>query len=308
MKVQVPNDTQWQQNRQQRWDELWWDSLTVHGCEQTKAQKETIAAQKQWYLHGDLEPLMSLSSHLDRQDALRLFNVLMLAPIIDVEAYVEFFRAFSYWLSESNLAYWGAEKARRDELFIERGCFFYRRSHVDSSPEINAHMLKMFLPDETGVTTFPFAIGNDNWQPQGQVTLCDLGSAVLESARRCLFDDDGHGYSHTAVALPWVKWIKDLDPQYFALELITAKHKRPPRPPTPMHVGRAGQVLTRAAIGNLLGYKSKYDEYEGPLRHNNPKIEQQVRDLIADLDMPPEYHQLVKFIHAHPEDYCTRSA
>ena len=75
MKVQVPNDAQWQQKRQQRWDEVWWDSLTVHGCEQTKAQKETIAAQKQWYLHGDLEPLMSLPSHLDRQDALHLLNV-----------------------------------------------------------------------------------------------------------------------------------------------------------------------------------------------------------------------------------------
>ena len=155
---------------------------------------------------------------------------------------------------------------------------------------------------------FPFAIGNDNWQPQGQVALCDLGSDILQSIVRNLFDDDGDGYSHTAVALPWVKWIKELDPQYFALELITAKHKRPPGPPAPRYVGGAGQRLIRAAIGNLLGYKSTYNEYEGPLRHNNPELEQQVRDLIAGLDMPPEYHQLVEFIHAHPEDYCTRSA
>ena len=128
---------------------------------------------------------------------------------------MQFIKTHAGWLSENNYCYWGAEKARRDEFFIESGRSFYLSSHIDSTPEIYSHLLKMFLPDETGMTTFPFAIGNDNWQPQGQVALCDLGSAVLESARRCLFDDDGDEYSHTAVALPWVIWIKDLDPQYF---------------------------------------------------------------------------------------------
>lgn len=307
MKIDIPSCPNWQQQRQQRWDDLWWDSLTVHGCTPTKAEKETVAAQEQWYVNGSLEPLMALPNHPNKEDALALFNVLQLAPITDPDIYVEFLGEYCRWLSEEKIGLWGAQKPRRDEFFIRSGFNRFLSAHTDTSQAVHERMLKMLLPGDDGVTRLPLKLGLDQWQPQSEVALCDVSLSVFIDFTRHLFADDGNEYSHVCVALQWIKWLKDLDPKYFSLVLLGGKFKLPPKPPTPKVPGKAGQQLIRHGIGSLLGYKNSMHAYDGPLRHNNPEFEEQLRCFIDSLDMPEEYYRLVEFIHAHPDDYCERS-
>jgi hypothetical protein len=310
MKVNTPQDNQWKQQREQRWEKVWKDSLRVHGVsKKNKDEEVVIAAQRQWYIHGDLTSLMDSPDSLEKQDALSMVSVMELCPIVDVEQYVQFFQEYALWASNNEVSYWGSDVVKRDDRFISAFFGRYVGDHRDSTKEIYQHMLKMLLPDDDGVIRFPLTLGIDRWQPQQQVALCDCAADVLNKFRLYLFGEEGKYsvYSHISVALPIVKYIKDLNPKYFDTQLIDAKPKRPAPAPTPRRVVGAAQELLRAILGNVQGYKSDLDKCEGPLRHNDPEVEQALRDLLAGLPMPEEYYCLIEFIHAHPKDYSQRS-
>lgn len=311
MKVTIPQDPDWKVQRLKRWNKVWEYGLRTNDIskQEQKVEDEVVAAQKEWYVNGDLNPLIDLPDTPKQYFALDMISVLQFAPIENIQDYCKFFQEYSVWLSERSRDLWDPRVQDRDRRFTSGFFHLYINENLDSTPAIFEHMLKMLLPDDNGWVTFPMKLGVDGWQPRQQVALCDCASDILRRLQDYLFGDEYTylGYSHIGVALDYVKYIKDLNPKYFDTVLIEGRLRPPPPPPTPRVVGSAGQQLRRAAFGNLLGYKSGMENYEGPLRHNDPAVEQQLRALIESLPMPPEYHRLIEFIHAHPDDYVTRS-
>ena len=311
MKVTIPQDPDWKVQRLKRWNKVWEYGLRIDGLskQDEKIENDFRAAKKVWYLEGDLAPLVAACNKHKMSEDIGLKSVLKFCPIVDVENYLEFIQKHSNWLSERSIDLWSPAVKDRDDRFASGFFHLYINENLDSTPAIFEHMLKMLLPDDNGWVTFPMKLGVDGWQPRQQVALCDCASDILKRLQDYLFGDEYTylGYSHVVVALECVKYIQDLNPKYFDTVLIEGRLRPPPPPPTPRVVGSAGQQLRRAAFGNLLGYKSGMENYEGPLRHNDPAVEQQLRALIESLPMPPEYHRLIEFIHAHPDDYVTRS-
>jgi len=310
LKVTISQDNEWKNKRQKRWEEVWEHGLRTIGISKQEKKEEDllVAAHKQWYLEGDLTPLIQTCKQLNSQQELDLISVLELCPITDLDVYLQFIKDYSTWLSERKISYWEPSLGNRDTRLIKNLIALHKNDHLDSTLEIYSHMLSSLIPDEKGVVTFPFPLGADQWQPKQEIALCDYSKDLLSRLRRYLFlsTDSAAGYDHVHVCLPYVKYIADLDRAFFDTMLLDDKPKRPPKPPKPRKVSRAGQETLRQVLGNLQGLKSN-EEYEGPLRHNDPKVEKQLKDLIDSLDMPEEYYRLVDFIKAHPDDFVTRS-
>ncbi|TYK66015.1 hypothetical protein [Colwellia echini] len=303
MKVNVPKDTAWIKNRQQLWDDVW--DIHLRSDPETKAEKKVSDALKYWYLEGDLTPLLACPNNDEKSEALRLSLIIQLCPITEVEPFVVFLQDYCLWASKNKVSYWGDNQAKRDERFISHFLTVYLGENHDTSNSVFEYMLKSLLPNEDGYSTFPLTLGKDKWQPKTQLALCDVGKKVLGGVRSYLFDSKAefHLYQHVMVALPYIKYIKDLDAKYFDKVIEQSKPSRPKPPPEPLHVTGAGQKSLRAALGNLLGYKNSYNLYDGPLRHNDLSFEQKLQDLLAETNMPREYDELLKFIHMHKENY-----
>jgi len=313
LKVTISQDSEWKDKRKKRWENVWENGLRVIGISKQEKKEEDllVAAYKQWYLEGDLTPLIQTCKQLNSQQELGLRSVLKLCPITDLDVYLQFIEDYSIWLSENEISYWESSMKDRDVKFIKSFFALYKNDHLDSTQEIYLYMINTLIPDEEGVVTFPFPLGADQWQPRQEMALCDYSSDLLTKLRRYLFGsvESALGYGHLKDSVPQIKYIVQLDSAHFDTKLLDDKPKRPPKPPKPRKVSNAGQTLIRAEIGNILGYKNDFDKgkYEGPLRHNDPEVEKQLKDLIDSLDMPEEYYRLVDFIKAHPDDFVTRS-
>jgi len=310
MKVKIPQDKAWKEQREARWKEAWEDSFWIDGEE----DKEAIEGYKTWFIEGDLAPLMSEPTTLEKQDKLSFYNIIQACPIMDIDDYLQFFQDYSYWLSEKKLSYWGHRVDVRDRDFLEHFFAVYSRGFEDSTKEIYEYMLKLFLPNDDGIVTFPYKLGVDEWQPKVEVKLWRYGDSIFTDICRYLFgdEDDFTYYFHLPVALPFVHYIKDIDPIYFGKKIINAKMLkasansalRSDGTPEILKSAVARQQMLRKYIGNLHGYRSKKKE---PLRHNDTEVEKQLRDFIDDIDMPKEYYQLLDFIKEFPDDYVIRS-
>lgn len=310
MKVNIPQDKTWKEQREARWKEAWEDAFWIDSEE----KEEAIAAFKIWFLEGDLAPLMSEPITLEKQSKLGLRNIIQACPLMELDDYLQFFQDYAFWLSEKKLSHWGYRVDERDSDFIESFFALYSSDFEDSTKEIYEHMLKLFLPNDDGIVTFPYRLGVDEWRPQFEVKLWDYGFRIFADIGRYLFgdDDDFSYYAHLPVALPLASYIKDLDPMYFGEKIINAKMlkasvksaTRSDGTPVRLNSAVTRQHVLRQYIGNLHGYRSKKKE---PLRHNDVEVEKQLHDLIDSLDMPQEYYRLLDFIKEYPDDYVTRS-
>jgi len=303
MKVSVPSNAEWRQQREKDWQ----DVIVAGSPADTKEAFEVLAARRHWFIDGDLGPLMSLPDTYYKDEALDLPAILDLCPIIDVDPYVDFIQCYCLWLSEERPDIWTYRFEHRDVDFISHFFFRYSGSHRFSSRAIFEHMLAMFLPDASGLVTFPLSLGKDGWQPKHPLALCDVSKSLLTKLGRYLFNDDGHLFSHLPFTVPFVKYIQDLDVQHYDTVLIKTKARPPAPPPTPRRVVAASQELIRESIGQLFGVNQMVDGRNVPLLHNDPITEQKLRAVIEGLAMPKEYYNMVEFIHAHPEDYIYRS-
>jgi len=311
LKVNISQDVEWADTRQKRWEDIWENGLRVIGISKSekKAEDELVLAQKEWYLEGDLSALINTSEKHRDQEPLDLKNVLMLCPIVDLGEYLRFIQKYCELLSKKELCFWMPSVVDRNVQFFESLFSFYSHENSDSTEEIFSHMLELMIPNDDGYVEFPYELGIDLWRPKQEVSQSTVAFDVLKSLGSYLFssEDESKRYKHLPTTLRSIKWIKDLNPGYYDTVLIDGKPKRPAPPPAARRVSASGQKLIRAVIGNLLGYKSYYDEYRGPLRHNDPDVEKQLIDLISSLDMPEKYHRLVEFIRAHPDDFVKRS-
>ncbi|GAC18898.1 hypothetical protein GARC_1931 [Paraglaciecola arctica BSs20135] len=170
-------------------------------------------------------------------------------------------------------------------------------------------MLEMLLPDENGYIAFPLKLGVDQWKPYSEVALCDVGFKVQRRLTEYLYGSESEFilYQHVKLALPYLKYIKDLDVGYYDKKIDTSKPTLPEPTPVPLRVNGAGQELLRACVGNSLGYKSDLNEYSGPIRHNDLEFEKEMNDLLSNTEMPKEYYDLIEFIHEHKDNYVDYS-
>lgn len=309
MKVDVPQDKAWKEQRAERWKELEYGYYIG-----TEEDEEAVKCFGSWFLEGDLAPLMAEPRTPEKQSYLDLRDVIGVCPLYDLEEYLQFFQDYANWLSENKLSYWGNRIAERDKDFITTFFHHFSGGFEYSTKEIHEHMLRHFSPNDDGVIAFPYKLGIDNWQPQLQVDLADYGFHVLFQICRYLFgdDEDFTYYAHVPLALPYVRYIKDLNPIYFSLRKINAKMLKASLG-MDTQAGLASRDFKRAVhsqqmlrqfIGELHGYSHNKKEV---LRHNDVEVEKQVRDLIDGLDMPKEYYRLLDFIKEFPDDYVTRS-
>lgn len=188
MKVTVPQCPEWKTKRQERWEKIWKRAgmIVNPSRAERKINDAAIAARKEWYLNGDLTPLMEFPDKPTRTSELDISMVLRIAPTTDLDEYLSFFQQFAYWSSEQGLSFWGKYEPERNARFCKYFFHLYTGDHSDSTKEIYAHMLRLILPDENGVVTFPMTLGVDNWQPRQQVALCDCAADLLSSMDRYL--------------------------------------------------------------------------------------------------------------------------
>lgn len=62
MKVTIPQDPDWKVQRLKRWNKVWEYGLRTNDIskQEQKVEDEVVAAQKEWYVNGDLNPLIDL--------------------------------------------------------------------------------------------------------------------------------------------------------------------------------------------------------------------------------------------------------
>jgi hypothetical protein len=307
MKVNIPQNSTWKKRRQQLWDDVW--NIHLRSDPETKAEKRVSDALKYWYLDGDLTPLLACPDNDEKLEALELPLIIQLCPIIDVEPFVTFLKDYCFWASENKVSYWGDSENRRDMSLIRFCVTYYLSENLHVSNDIFEYMLKELLPDEAGYITFPIALGIDKWQPKSQIALCDFSVELHMGLTNYLYGAESEFilYQHVKLALPYVKYIKDLNVGYFDKTIDTCKPTLPAPPPAPLRVTGAGQELLRACLGNGLGFKSDLQDYSGPLKHNDLEVEQQLKELIDGLAMPKEYYDLIEFIHEHKDNYVDYS-
>ena len=307
MNIGVPENLSWQQAREKRWSDFWSQRLfpVNSSC---IVEDEVLTATRYWYVEGNLKPLLACKESAAKQEMMDFTTIMSLCPAVEVQVYLEFFRGYASYLSEKEIHFWGKKKKRRDRQFIRSFTSMYLSDHQDSTKNIYQYMLGYMLPDQDGNVKFPCSLGKDDWQPESSVSLSDKAIDVLSKLSRYLFGDDkSYYFSHIVVALPYVKYLREVDPEYFNRTLLEDIPSAIVLPPEPRVVSRSGQERIRAILGNLQGYKNCFNEYEGPLRHNDPEVEQQVRDILEELDMPEEYYKLLEFIHENKEDYVKLS-
>jgi hypothetical protein len=66
------------------------------------------------------------------------------------------------------------------------------------------------------------------------------------------------------------------------------------------------QWAIRTFFGQMLGYNIYYEEQE-ELLHNDVDFEQYVREKLAQIDMPENFHKLILFIHKHKHECLDES-
>ena len=138
MKVNIPLDNEWKQERQQRWDDVWESALRVIGIskKEKKIEDEIVRAQQEWYVNGNLQPLIESTDSPHRTEALDMPEVMRLCPIVNVGEYIQFFQEYALWASEHNVSYWGIAKDDRNVRFYKSFFRLYLGEHDDSTAEI----------------------------------------------------------------------------------------------------------------------------------------------------------------------------
>jgi len=310
MKIDVPKDQQWQQARLQRWEQVWKKSFVCFGVSkrEERIENEIIEATKQWYLYGDLAPLMAFKGDPEKEHALELLDVIVMCPATDLTQYQTFFQAYALWCSEHKLSFWMQSTQGNDACFISAFFALYSYENTDSTPEIYSHMLGMLLPDENGVVTFGLQLGLDNWRPTHEFSLPDYAFDIFLALDRHLFNEEpSQIYSHIVGAMPLIANITQLDLEYYGKELLPFKPRRSLPPPATRYPGGAGQTILRRMVGHIHGYLDTSGGEEGPLLHNDSVVESQLRALLESLPLPPQYFELVDFIKEHPNNFVKYS-
>ena len=297
MKYEFTNTPEFMERRKKRWKEHW-------SCYQVgvkKDQKEVIAAQKHWYLDGDLTPLLSLKKSAYRDSALGLDRVIALCPASVVSEFFEFLKLHSEWLSEHELSFWSDMAIEtRDERFIESMVSRLIGTSIDVENTFFSELIRLMIPEEGTSVALPISLGNDDWKPSYLYPRPHLAFLLLNGIRSYLFDEDAMDYAHLKSTLNLVDPITNYHPEIFATEssddVGVVENVGP-------GVNDATRKLMRAIVGNLLGYKNAYQTYEGPLRHNDAEFEEKVRKKLESLNMPESYKALVQYIEKNKDNY-----
>lgn len=293
MKISTPNWPEWLAERKLVWQEL--DENMRY--KDTKEMNDTLAAQKCWFIEGDLQPLMNNDASFSKEEALSLNCVLEFCPCTDIEEYTQFIKNYCSWLSQQKLDYWGRWYARRDQKLVEDLFSRFQTDNSCSTAKLHGHFLSLLMPDDDGKVIFPFSLGQDNWLPSATLSVSYTVQGLLFDLSRYLFSDleDSNNYSHLIHALPFIsRNLHKIDPVIFALELLEEGYEKEDGE----RVNSAGQEIMREVLGRLAGYNVE-DEVT---HHHDLEIEEQLREAFNTAKMPAEYYQLMDFIHLHKDD------
>ena len=297
MKVSIPTSESWLTQRQKQWTEFEYAARD----DDSKAVLETFTALKAWFLQGDLAPLIDIKSNINADDYLELSSVMEMCPCQDLDECIEFFKDYAMWQSKEKMHYWGRDKEIRDRRFIKYTFNTFSVTSMYSTNEIYSYFLSSLMPDENSIITFPFSLGEDDWTPKSKVIEQDLAVRVLRRVCRYLFEIESESiqYAHTKLALPFVaKNINKIDAKYFDTVLLT----RPYKTYYGKKINSAGQELMRSYIANLQGHKTDFEDYDGPLIHNDIEVEAELKNIFDSAEMPKEYYKLLEFIDEHKGD------
>ena len=300
MKVKVDQDPEFQEIRQQQWVKIE-DSIpdSPH-----KEDIKTSAAFKKWYLQGNLSDFLKLVKKYRRGLRIGFDELLFYCGTSDIDEFYRFAIELSDFYSKHGIEYWKeSRKKNRDEKFIGHILSGYMFPSVSGHPVLYEHMWNELRPDSEGNVTFPIALGNDQWKPSYKIGMHGFTTSYFTRLREYLYSSEPEYYQHLKSGLSYLKWLPKLNPIYYSVVLLGDEEEILQPEVSNRPIKRVSQVIMRRVIGNLCGFKSSYDDYDGPLRHNDPEFEAEVKAFIDGLDMPPEYYDLVEFIKAHPEDY-----
>lgn len=146
--------------------------------------------------------------------------------------------------------------------------------------------------------TFPLVFGPDRWQPVLKPDPEQKFLGIMIALESYLFGTDFKIANRQCLILLdyWFSTIPFLsDLRIFDL---------------PLHVDirfpdRTKLSQKQKAVRNLLAGLNGYVAYEergNTLAHNDPELEEYVRERLAAMNMPPEYHRLVEFVNEHKEN------
>lgn len=146
--------------------------------------------------------------------------------------------------------------------------------------------------------TFPLAFGPDRWKPIVKADPEQKFLGILVALESYLFGTSFEIANRQCLMLLeyWFSTIPHLpDLRIFDLKLHVDI-----RSPDGSRLSPK-QKTVRNFLAGLHGYVA-YKEQSSTLVHNDPELEEYVRERLVAMNMPPEYHRLVGFVNEHKEN------
>lgn len=288
MKVSIPQDLKWKQERQACLEKYFY-----HNWNEESYSSQHKKALETWYMEGDLAPLLE-SKDADIKYSLDLETIMSYCPADSTEEYFRIMQTVSLWLSERNLDYWDnslIQENRYERFFGSFVTSEFVSNNLLSSPDLTLEIIKVLYarPGDSHMV-FPYSLGKDNWVPEWSIDLPSFVRRTLTTFRSYLFAEEERSKENSMVVglLDYiVPELHTIDEHVFGLALSDDSSVK------------AGQRMIRRFLCNLHGYQTVDEKAE--LQHNDSEIEQALRDAFEQTDMPDSYHKLIEFIHEHKE-------
>lgn len=288
--------------------EALWRPIELDLKQEFKAKQ--ITPTKEYFFGGDVERYTTQSERLGMNILFR--DALFYSPANSIEQFQYVFDAFWSWVMEKP-----GERAEHSIADCDQRLTAVCLSLADWDPFYFDPLLAkdLFLWIFGTVyephRRFPIPLTEVQWRPELKFDHNELFIFIARGLCAYLFNEgsqpsDGATDEYVKGTY-FVDYLMSLMPHidktWYAKSILGNKYKRP----TGFAIG-SHQMAFRAFFACLEGYNPSAADYDNaPLVHKHPQLEAEIKQRIGQLELPPEHHEFIEFVHKHKENILDAS-
>jgi len=301
-KTIIVTEQEWQERRKAVWQrelESWTRSRAVD------PDYEGDPALEDFFWSGNIERFIHAKVKQGDMPGRFWGWVLKAEPTRNYEALVRSIRIFWEWVledpSERLPNNSRSEKMPAQELFEKP---IQRLGSVNTpilDPICSARLFKECYGETfQAETVFPYPLGKEGWQPVLRSDPEDRFWKLQSSLSDYLFKEkqDIKVRQSPALVEHWFSTIPLLTDHRMYHTFLYEDEDHPSYEKNLVNK----QWTIRSFLANLYDYNVWYEDGIESVTHNDPELENYIKDRLNAMEMPDEYHQLLEFIHKHKED------
>lgn len=264
--------------------------------------KNDIKAVKQYFKSGDLEKYLASGCKIQPNFVLFLF------PKPTFDEVISRLKIYWDWVLDDKANRLNDEHknfASLDEYFMRVFGFLFDYQYGNHySNELIADVFHWaYGPTYDPEWQFPITFGPDDWRPHVSVNVNEMGTRLINGLDNCCFSDQQSQYYNDSRYAHFVDYCLSLfpllDTDCYATKYFDRRHKENGK-----RTGkRTYQHRMRGFLCHMNGIAPQEEDDVGikypDLIINTPEVVEKLRDGIAKLELPDEYHKLIKFILKH---------